>query len=461
MNKIVLLCSLIPTLLVAQSTRPVVGAPPSFTPPAMRTETVNGLRTTLVRYGTTPTARVELVIRSGRATEPAGESGVSQLVGDYLLEGTTSRSGTEIARELASIGTVGGALSISVGSHETVIAGEVLSESVPRLVALIGEITLRPAFDSTSLERMRSNLLRRSLVTAPASVAASKVNAILFPDDPSDRVPSDKTLGMIDPIALRRFHAREYVAARAHLYVAGVFDATAVASAVRAAFASMRVGNPADPFSPTQPRAVSSDTSPVVHLIDRPNATQTRIHVAFPVVDQKHPDHLALNQLNLLMGSVQTSRIIANVRERRGYSYNISSRLIRRPGGTTWAIQGDVNREVTGAALREILGELDRVVTEPPGLEELGGFQRFMYGGNIAEMATSRGILEYLRFLALYGEDAQHYLATLVTNVHAVAPADLVRVVRTYLRGDRRVIVLVGDAAAIEAQLTPWARVVR
>ena len=401
------------------------------------------------------------MIRSGRATEHAGETGVSQLVADYLLEGTTSRSGTEIARELASIGTVGGALAISVGSHETVIAGEVLSESVSRLVALIGEIALRPAFDSTALERLRSNLQRRSQVTAPASIAANRVNEILFPDDPSDRIPSATTLGAIDRNTVQRFHAREYVAARAHLYVAGVFDADAVASAAREAFASMPRGTPADPFSSTQPRGLSSDTSSLVHLIDRPNATQTRIHVAFPVVDQNHPDHLVLNQLNLLMGSVQTSRIIANVRERRGYSYNISSRLIRRPGGTTWAIQGDVNREVTGAALREILGELDRVVTEAPSVEELGGFQRFMYGGNVTEMATSRGILEYLRFLALYGEDAQRYLASLVTNVHAVTPADLVRVVRTYIRPERRVIVLVGDASAIETQLSTWARVVR
>jgi zinc protease len=461
MNKIVLSCSLIPALVVAQSNRPVVGAAPSFTPPAMRSEALNGLRTTLVPYVTTPTARVELVIRSGRGTEHAGETGLSQLIADYLLEGTTSRSGLEIARELASIGTVGGTLAISVGSHETVIAGEVLSESVPRLVSLVAEIALRPAFDSTSLERLRSNLLRRSQVTAAASIAANKVNAILFPDDPADRIPSEATLGVIDPRALRHFHAREYVAARAHLYVAGVFDATAVASAVRVAFANIPPGTPAAPLSSSQPRDVNSDTAPIVHLIDRPNATQTRIHVAFPVVDQTHPDHLALNQLNLLMGSVQTSRIIANVRERRGYSYNISSRLIRRPGGTTWAIQGDVNREVTGAALREILGELDRVVSEPPDVEELGAFQRFMYGGNVAEMATSRGILEYLRFLALYGEDATRYLATLVTNVHAVTPTDLARVVRTYIRPNRRVIVLVGDAAAIEAQLLSWTRIVR
>ena len=461
MKNTVLLCCMIPALAFAQSARPVVGAARSFTPPAMRSETINGLRTTLVPYGSIPTARVELAIRSGRAMEPAGETGVAQLVGDYLLEGTTSRTGSDIARELAAIGTVGGALTITVGTHETVIAGEVLSESAPRLIALIGEIALRPAFDSTALERLRASLRRRSTLTAPASVAAARANAILFSNDPADRLASDATLGVIGPAALRRFHAREYVAARSHLYIGGVFDADAVASAARAAFAGMPLGTPADPLPSSNPRALTADTTPVVYVIDRPNATQTRVHVAFPVTDQSHPDQPALTQLNLLMGSVQTSRIIANVRERRGYSYNINSGLSRRPGGTFWAIQGDVNRDVTGAALKEILGELDRVVTEPPTVEELGGFQRFMAGVSLSELSTSPGILSYLRFLELYGVDARRYLATLVEKINAVTPADVVRVVRTYIRPDRRVIVLVGDAAAIEGQLSSWARVVR
>jgi predicted Zn-dependent peptidase len=97
MTRIVLSCFLLPTLLSAQPARPVVGPPPSFTPPAMRTATFNGLRTALVPYGLTPTARVELVLRSGRASELPNETGVSQLVGDYLLEGTTLRAGVDLA----------------------------------------------------------------------------------------------------------------------------------------------------------------------------------------------------------------------------------------------------------------------------------------------------------------------------------------------------------------------------
>jgi zinc protease len=444
----------------AQNAKPAAVPMRAFNPPATIERTIAGMRTSLVPYGTTPTARVELVFRSGRGTELDGEAGLAQLVGDYLLEGTTARAGSAVARELARIGTVGGGLTVSVGTHETIVAAEVLAESAPRLVEIIGEVALSPAFDSAALERLRGAVRRRNQLASAEAIAAARVNNALFPDYPADRMPTDSGLARLGVEAARRFHQREYVAARAHLYVAGVFDAAKVESAARSALRAIRAGTPAPPFPAASHRTAGGDSLPVVQIIDRPGATQTRIHIAYPVVDQTHPDHLALNELNSVMGSVQTSRIIANVRERHGYSYNISTRLARRPGATSWTIQGDVNRDVTGAALREILGEMRRAGTEPPSESELAEFQRFMAGGMIVEMATARGILDYLRFLDLYGAD-RDYLRTLVPSIHAVTPTDLLRVHSQYLRGDRAVIVLVGDAAAIEPQLAGWAQVRR
>jgi zinc protease len=460
MTRAIILLFVSALLANAQARRPSVGQIPAFSPPPVADDTIRGMRVSFVPYGAAPTARVELVLRSGRAAEQAGEAGLAQLVGDYLLEGTRARSGKDLALELATIGTVGGGLAISVGTFETIIAGEVLSESATRLVEILAEVATSPAFDPAAFERLKEGVKRRSQVTGSASIAAARVNAILFPGDPADRVPTDSTIAALTLDDVRRFHAREYVTARAQLYVAGVFDRSAIETAARTAFRPMPEGTMPAAVPTTTSRTLWTDSLPVVHVIDRPGATQTRIHVAYPVVDQTHPDHLVLNQLNTVMGSVQTSRIIANLRERRGYSYNISTRLARRPGATTWTVQGDVNREVTGAALREILLEVERVRTEPPSATELGEFQRFMAGGNIAEMSTARGIIEYLRFFDLYGAD-RRLLRTLIPSIQGVTTRDILRVHSAYLRPDRRVIVLVGDASQIEPQLRDWTRVIR
>ena len=451
-------------LSAQEAERPTVGPPRPFTPPAVRQRTLeNGMGIALVPYGATPTARVEFVIRTGRAYESIEETGLAQLVADYLLEGTASRDAAVIAERLAALGTVGGGLSVIVGTHETIIAGEVLAESAPAIVRLIAEIVMEPAFDATALERLKTNYRRRvqSQTTSAAAIAAAKANAILFPGDPADRHANDEQLTRLSIAEVRAFHARHVVARRSRLYVAGVFDTTAVEAAARDAFAGMQAGTTTSTL-PAGNRVDErvNDATPSVHLIDRPGATQSRLQVSMRIVDQTHPDHLALNELNSLMGSVQTSRIIANVRERHGYSYNVSSRIIRRPGGTTWTVQADVNRDVTGAALREILGELDRLPVNPPAEHELRGFQTFMAGGMMTEMATARGILEYLRFLELYGSNLS-YLANLVQSIFAVTPAELLRVYARYMQPERRVIVVIGDAASIEPQLRGIARIVR
>jgi zinc protease len=118
-----------------------------------------------------------------------------------------------------------------------------------------------------------------------------------------------------------------------------------------------------------------------------------------------------------------------------------------------------VNRDVTGAALREILAEMRRVETERPSPQELGDFQRFLAGVLVGELSTSRGIIDQLRFLSVYGV-GRDYMRTAIPAVHTVTPEDLVRVYSTYLRDDRRVIVLVGDTTLVRPQLMGWTRII-
>lgn len=442
---------------IAQAPRPQVGTPRRFTPPrAIESSLPNGLTLTLVPYGTLPTAQVELVILAGTADETSGQVGIAELVGDYLREGSRSRNADVLAREISGLGVVGGEIGILTRPCETWVGGEVLSESTPALVELIGDLVQRPAFAPEALPRLKANQVRRLSMrrTQPATLASTRINALLFPNHPSDRIPTDEQVQGLALDDVRRFHATHFVARRAHLYVAGVFDAPVVEAAVRRAFGAWAPGD-AKPRALDTPRERGdsrTDQRPVIHWLDRPGASQARIQVSTPIVDPGHPDHQILNLLNIMLGSVQTSRIIANVRERHGYSYNVSSRLVRRPGSSQWALTADVANNVTGAALREILAELARVVAEPPADDELRRHQAFLAGVLITENATPAGILDTLRNFDLYGVDAE-YRANFVERVRDIAPADIQRVARTYFQPHDLVIVVVGNRAAVASQL--------
>ena len=455
-----ILCWLLPVALAA-APRPQVAAPRPFTPPrAIESSLPNGLTLTLVPYGTMPTARVELAIRVGTADETADQAGIAELVGNYLREGSRSRNAEALAREISGLGMIGGEIGILVRPYETWVGGEVLSESTPALVDLIGDLVRQPAFAAEPLARLEANQVRRlsQRRTQPATLASTRVNTLLFPNHPSDRIPTDEQVQRLTVDDVRRFHATHFVARRAHLYIAGVFDAPAVESAVRRAFGDWAPGDPRPAVLGT-PRTPSTRTNrrPVIHLLHRPGASQARIQVSTPIVDPAHPDHEVLNLLNIMLGSVQTSRIIANVREKHGYSYNVSSRLVRRPGSSQWALTADVANDVTGPALREILAELARIVAEPPPDEELRRHQAFMAGVLVSENATPAGILDTLRYFDLYGVDTESR-ARFVERARHITPADIQRVARTYFQPDDLVIVVVGDRAAVASQLASIGR---
>lgn len=443
--------------------RPVIGAPKPFRPPAIVERRYgNGMRVVLVPFRATPTARIELVIRAGTADESSTRPGVAPLVAQFLSEGTRSRSSEQIAQLVSDLGALGAAISVNTDSRETLLGVSVLPEAAPAMIELLADMARRPAFQATALERLKGNAVRQIQLqrTQADWLASSRTNSLLFPGNAADRFPSEEQLQSIDAAAVADFQARYYAPSRARLYVAGTFDQTAVERAAAAAFADWPA-TASPPFSlpvSSELRATNAGDRPVIHLIDRPGAAQARVQVSFPVIDMAHPDHLVLNEINMLMGSTQTARLVANIRERHGYSYNIHSRLVRRPGATQWMAAADITNNVVGPAIQEILGEIARLRRDPPTAEELRSFQSFMAGILVSENSTAQGILESLRWMDLYGVGT-NYLGTFIQNVYAVTPANIRAMADRYFRPDRMTIVVVGDRKTLLPQLEAIARV--
>ena len=120
-----------------------------------------------------------------------------------------------------------------------------------------------------------------------------------------------------------------------------------------------------------------------------------------------------------------------------------------------WVQAADVTTNVTGASIKEILGEVDRIRTEPPSEEELAGILNYVAGAFVIRQATPGGILNHLEFLDLHGLDVS-YSASYVARVREVTPAEILRLAQTYLDPAAMPIVVVGDRAQIESQVAEF-----
>jgi len=245
---------------------------------------------------------------------------------------------------------------------------------------------------------------------------------------------------------VRGFYNANLGSARAHIYVTGRFDNKAVAAAIREAFGDWQKG-PEPLINIPQPV-----TKRAVHMRDRPGAPQSTIYLGLPVVDPSHKDYMALQVTDALLGGAFSSRITANIRENKGYTYSPNSFVSTRYRDAYWVEVADVTTEVTGPSLKEIFYEINRLQSEAPSAEELRGIQNNLAGIFVLQNSSRGGIIGQLAFLNLHGLD-EKFLTEYVKNIYAVTPAEVQRIAQTYLRDEDMTIAITGDVKKIKAQV--------
>ena len=431
---------------------PAPGKPKDFQLPAPRKFTLdNGLGVTLVTYGTVPKASVRLSLRTGNIDEKADQVWLADLMGDLMTQGTATKSATDIAEAAARMG---GSLDVNVGTDRTDVGGDVLSEFAPDMIRLAADAVRHPKFPESELARLKSDRLRQLSIqkSQAQQQAQEKFRAVLYGDHPYGRLfPTPEMLQGYTVEQVRAFHEANFGAARSRVYVVGRFDAKAIEAAIREAFGDWKKGAP-----PTVNRP-KPKSERAVHQIDRPGAPQSTIAMGLPVPDPSSPDTVALQVTNTLLGGSFASRITSNIRESKGYTYSPTSQVSNRNRDSFWAEFADVTTKDTGASLKEIFAEIDRLRAEAPTEKELAGFQNYLAGTFVLQNSSRGGILGQLQFVDLNGLP-EDYLSTFVRKVYAVTPADVQRVAKSYIVPDRMAIVVVGDRKLVDEQVVPFGK---
>ncbi|MFL6248231.1 MAG: M16 family metallopeptidase [Thermoanaerobaculia bacterium] len=449
MRVLALTLALLSTVLQAQEKQkpPTPGTPRNFAIPEVRRfDLPNGLKVRFVPYGEVPKATIRLVTQTGNVDESENEIWLADVTGAMMKQGTTARSAQQIAREVAMMG---GALDVSVGMNQTTIGTDVFSESADEAVALIADVARNPLLPEADLARIKADFVRDLSIrrSQPGPLAAEKFSQVLFGNSVYGRMfPTEAALQGYTREQVRSFHARNFGAARSFLYVVGRFDAAAVENAIRQNLGEWAAGSP-----PSKPQ-VTPVSARSLHVIDRPGAVQSTLYIGLPVIDATHADYLSLTVMNALLGGSFGSRITANIREQKGYTYSPTSTVTSRLGAASWAEMADVTTNVTGASIQEILKEIERLRGEAPTAEELRGIQNYLAGTFVLRNSSRPGIAAQLAFLDLYGL-SESYLRNYVQNVYALTPADVQRLAKTYVDPTKLAIVVVGDREKIAEQL--------
>jgi len=437
-------------LAVAKENPPQSPPPKPFHLPATDDFTLpNGMKVTIVPYGVVPKVAVRAFVSAGAVNESATQVWLSRLNASMMKEGTATRSAEQVAREAADMG---GPLDITAGPEYTSVGGVVLSDFGPQYIALLADVLRHPLLPASQIARLKADLGRELAVekTEPNSLARERFLQVLFPDHPFGRVfPSEKELQSYTVDDVQSFYKKSFAAAATHLYVAGKLD-PGLRQAVQDAFGTWARGAEPTEF-PANPAKARS-----LYVIDRPGAAQSTLYLGLPVPGPTSADYIVLDVMNSLLGGSFASRITANIREQKGYTYSPFSQIGTRHHLAFWLQVADVTTNVTGPSFKEIFAEIDRLRKEPPPEGELKGIQNYLAGLFILRNTISPdAVIGQLHFVDSQGMD-RSFLSTYVQKVMAVTPQQIQGAAESYLVPSKMTLVVVGDKAKIADQLKPY-----
>jgi zinc protease len=431
----------------AKQAPPPGGRPKPFALSPRETFTLaNGLKVSLVPYGAIPVVAVSARVDFGNANESADQVWLADLLCALMKEGAGGLNGVQLAEEAARMG---GQLSVGAGVDSSQVGIQVLSEFGADAVRLVANVIRHPTLPAAEVERLRADLLRRLAVdlSQPQPLADQAFATALYGDHPYGRTyPTEAMLKRYALADVKAFYAANVGARRTRLYVVGRFDAS-IKDAIRTAYESWAAG-PAPVHDPPKPDARRQMT-----LIDRPGAEQSTVRLGLPVAaDPSHPDYIPLSVADMIVGGAFGSRITANIREQKGYTYSPGSALATHYHTASWEEDADVNTKDTAPAIREIFSEIDRMRKEPPSAEELKGIQNLLCGVFVLRNTSHFGIINQLAFADLQGL-GDDYPNRYVERVNAVTAADVQRVSEAYLDPKKMSLVVVGDKAKVGESL--------
>jgi zinc protease len=439
------------TPALAQKQAPPEGGPPkAFTVPANETYSLpNGMKVTLVPYGIIPKTDISLAVDAGEINEGTSRTGVAGLTTDLMKEGTQTLTAQQVAEAAARMGSP---LDIRAGQDQTKLGIDVLQEFAPDAVKLLADVAQHPRLPQSEIDRLKNDALRQIAVqnSQPQTMAVVRFRKIVYGDHPYAMVvPTEADIKKLTLQDVKDFYAGNFGAQRAHLYVAGKFDAAAVKKAIAESFTGWGRG-------PARMENVPVlKPQHVLDVTDRTGAPQSVVMVGLPVPPATSPDTVSLIVTNALLGGSFNSRITANIREDKGYSYSPRSELSRRYHDGYWAETAEVTTQFTGPSLKEIFGEVTRMQKEPVTGAELKGIQNYLSGIFVIQNSSRGALIGQLQNVDFQGLGG-NYLKTYVAKVNAVTPAVVQKMTQDYIKPEEMTIVVVGDKAKIADQLTPF-----
>jgi predicted Zn-dependent peptidase len=322
--------------------------------------------------------KVEAVFRAGRPQEEKRLA--ARATARLLREGTSKRLGAEIAEHFDFYGA---SVSVPTNLDTANFLLFTLSKYAAEVIPLFAELLREPSFPENELETFRRTSIQELSVELEKveTLAYRKVTELIFGEHHPygyNSVAADYTA--IQREDLQYFFHKWYTPAHCQLFASGHVDA-ATLDLLNKHFGAPRPATILPDtlaFPPVLPFVAMGSPSKVV--MAHPGSLQTAIKIGRRAFGRSHPDFNGLFVLNTLLGGYFGSRLMANIREKKGFTYNIYSTLDAYVNDGCLYIACEVDPANASATEKAIFAEMKKLRDKLVPPSELEMVRNYLLG---------------------------------------------------------------------------------
>lgn len=362
----------------------------------------NGLTVLAKETRTTPAVTIHAGFHGGTAYDPPDLSGLAHFVSKTIDRGTESRTADQIAEELDSSGV---SLTVAVNRHAMWLVCTCLAEDFERILALVGDIAIRPAFPAGEVETRRGEIvtLLRQDQDNPATVAMETMMRELYGGAHAYGRPIRGTLETVERITtddLRRFHRTRFAPQSLSLALVGDIEAERAVAATASVFGEWQADAPAAlSFVDVEPASERRTT-----VLPMMNKAQADVAYGFVTIRRGDPRYYAYWVMNNILGQYALGgRLGDSIRERQGMAYYTFSSFDASVAAGPLVVRAGVSPANVQRAVTSIDLELSRFAADGPADRELAESKQYLIGSMPRTLETNVGIATFLQTAELFG----------------------------------------------------------
>lgn len=388
----------------------------------------NGIDVYSLSAGSQEIVKLEFTFRAGMYHQPA--TLIASTTNVMLESGTKSYSADQLSDGIDFFGSF---LELQVEQDFATITLFSLNKYLDESLKFIEEIIKFPVFPEHEFKVHITNKKQKQAINSQkvSVLARRKFSELLFgPEHPYGRDVNESDFDRVSIAELKDFFSSHYNALNCTIFASGNLPA-ALNDTLNKYFGQDKWGGVQ--AKPSEALVDLKTTTQQKHFIQRDDAIQSAIRIGRILFNKTHPDYFKFQVLNTILGGYFGSRLMANIREDKGYTYGIGSGLNNLVHSGYFFISTEVGADVTKDTLKEIYKEIALLRDELVDPSELETVRNYILGNFLRSVDGPFSLSDKFKSIWEFGLDYD-FFDNYFHAVKTVTPAELKDLANKYLQ---------------------------